>query len=348
MKLDVDLDLLGFRFKELSNTPYFRKNVREYARYLSDAAQYISVNIDNQSDQMRRAFCQHLWRIYKYIAGSTVSESPYEMEYCLSLALKDWVSKDCAIATTLSMDLDFHFLPVDARKIVRIVAPSFAYDNFDIILAPMALPKIYKHRPLYCSPLYHELGHFVDTMYGIADTSLLIYPPSSVNQDLRVTKNHRAEYFCDLFAAQYVGQVASASLEEIAPGAAVSDTHPSTNDRTNLVADFLSGASNPLIDAFQRALAARGVPQLSIRHDVVNVAECLDDIRPINISSSRELHGIFPSVWKYLEDVRLGKSDAWNRRKIGYPAIDRAVNDLLEKSIRNNSCVEMWRNAPAS
>lgn len=352
MKLDVDLDLLGFRFKELSNTPYFRKNIREYAHYLSDAAQFISANTDNQGDQIRRIFCQHLWRIYKYIAGSTVSESPYEMEYCLSLALKDWVSKDCAIATTLSMDLDFHFLPVDARKIVQIVAPSFVYSNFDVILAPMALPKIYKHRPLYCTPLYHELGHFIDTMYGIADASLLLHPAPVMHPDThtnqKITKSHRAEYFCDLFAAQYIGQVASASLEEIAPGAAVSASHPSTNDRTSLVADFLSGTTNPLIDALQQALKARGVPALTIRHEVVDVAECLDDIRPISIRNSRELHGTFPSVWKYLEDVRAGKSKAWNQRNIGYPAIDKAVNDLLEKSIRNNSCVEMWRNAPSN
>lgn len=346
MKLEVDLDLLGARFRDLSATPYFRKNVRSYAHFLSEATQHISTNIDNQSDNVRRAYCRHLWRIYKYIAGSTVSESPYEMEYCLSLALKEWISKECAIATTLSMDLDFHFLPIDAQGIVKSAGPSFSNNAFDVILAPMALPRIYKHRPLYCSPLYHELGHFVDVTYGIAVTSLMIQAAPQIHSDpavnLRISQSHRAEHFCDLFAAQYIGKVASASLEEIAPNAPISVTHPATADRTKIISDFLSGTANPLVDAFQAALHARGAPKLEIRHAAIAVDECLDDIRPIPVSSVHELHGLFPAVWDYLDGVRAGKSKAWTDRGMQYPAIDQAVNDLLEKSIRNRSIVEMW------
>jgi hypothetical protein len=268
------------------------------------------------------------------------------MEYCLSLALKEWISKECAIATTLSMDLDFHFLPIDAQGIVKSAGPSFSNNAFDVILAPMALPRIYKHRPLYCSPLYHELGHFVDVTYGIAVTSLMIQAAPQIHSDpavnLRISQSHRAEHFCDLFAAQYIGKVASASLEEIAPNAPISVTHPATADRTKIISDFLSGTANPLVDAFQAALHARGAPKLEIRHAAIAVDECLDDIRPIPVSSVHELHGLFPAVWDYLDGVRAGKSKAWTDRGMQYPAIDQAVNDLLEKSIRNRSIVEMW------
>lgn len=352
MKLDVDLDLLGSRFADLSTTPYFRKNIREYAKYLSEATKHVVSDVDGQPEEVRRSYSRFLWLLYKYIAGSTVSESPYEMEYCLASALKDWIFRDCAIATTLSMDLDFHFLPVNAQQTIKMVAPSFSSQHFDVILAPMALPRLYKHRPLYCTPLYHELGHFIDRLYGVADLSLMNVPGHTIHQDpsvnLRINRSHRAEYFCDLFAAQYIGNVAAKSLDEIAPNAIASISHPATKDRTRLIEVFLSGGSDPVIDAFQQALQIRGADSLKVRFEMVDVAEALDDIRPIKVTSSKELHGLFPSVWGYLEDVRGRKRPAWNARDLDYPAIDRAVNDLLEKSIRNQSCVEMWQHATSN
>lgn len=349
MKLDVDLDLLGTRFKDLSNTPYFKVNIRKYATYLSKATDHILRNVDQQPESIRREYSRFLWVLYKYIAGSTVSESPYEMEYCLSSALKDWTEKDCAIATTLSTDLDFHFMNVEAKKRISIVAPSFDHEGFDIILAPIALPSIYKHRPLYCTPLYHELGHFIDRQYAIADLSLLTYPGDVIHPDpganTKITSSHRAEFFSDLFAAQYIGDVASKYLEEIAPGATISYSHPATAQRSNLIYKFLNGEDDPIINAIQSALKARRLPELKIRFELVDVSTSLDDIRPINVQSTEQLHGLFPSVWSYLENIRAGKNESWNKRNVGNPAIDRSINDLLEKSIRNHSCRSMWNNA---
>src|SRR5690606_31252360 len=78
-------------------------------------------------------------------------------------------------------------------------------------------------------PLYHELGHFIEKQYDVARYAfnqlfttgkplyedIIKYFPFIENQSIgrdqktQIIYNHLMEYFCDLFAAQYIGSTSN-------------------------------------------------------------------------------------------------------------------------------------------
>lgn len=343
MKVDVDLALLRASFAQLAQTPFFRP-------ILSDVARYFVAVIDvartrDYSEKTLRAFSNRLWVINKYLSGSAAGELPYEIEYCLSQALKDWVT-EAVIITSLSPDPDFHFLPIDMFSYIeKTIKPGLERPESSN-LAPMSVPRMYKNHPVYCAPLYHELGHFIDSVYGIASLSLTLDSSrgvSTINEAKR-DLSHRAEHFCDLFAAQYIGPVSSHVLSELAPRQAESDSHPATQDRIDLIQTFLDGGQDRRIDLLNSALTQMGLPELAIRYKrSFLVTEAFDDIRPVRVTTEDELHGLFPAAWAYLDEVRSGTNSAWAARSnMSYPEQNSVINGLVEKSIRNFAITRAW------
>lgn len=343
MRASVDLALLREGFFSLAQTPYFDPRLNSVA---SDIVGAIDVATSQQPPLDQRTisfFAKALWSAHKYLAGSTVSESPYEIEYCLRAALSDWVPDECVVATTLTTELDFHFWLLDIGAAIDNFVPTFAR-KANARLIPIAMPRLYKNRPLYCTPLYHELGHFIDKRYAVVELSLVRFPPST-HTPLEVERSHRAEYFSDLFAAQYVGAVAAHTLEQIAPGAPATASHPATADRVAIIQSLLSGSPNQTIEQFNLVLTQLALPNLIIRHVVPAVVEVFDDIRPCDLTDVAELHGLFPACWDYLEAIQAGANTAWAARDREFPEIDKVINGLLEKSIRNHSIEGKWRAA---
>ena len=227
----------------------------------------------------------------------------------------------------------------------------------------IALPYIYRHKPLFCLPLFHELGHFVDKDNEVVVTTLLQSPetsgpdlpdlPSSadiakmnpVQQNLvsEVVVAHRQEYFADLFSACYVGTALSGFLREFSPNSAASPSHPSSASRENLLADFAAGTQNPIIEMFQDALKARGLPPLHPRASDVDLTTTFGNVRPFTPASDDQLYGLFESAWMFLEAQWATPTGHWTH----LPEDERArlVNDLTEKSIRNRMLVEGWHAA---
>src|SRR5690606_14855486 len=98
---------------------------------------------------------------------------------------------------------------------------------------PITLSKDY----ISTVPLYHELGHFIEKQYDVAAyaiTDLInsgnylhgdikTYFPYITepfiegrdNQKIQVFHTHIMEYFCDLFAAQYIGLTSNIYLNSI-------------------------------------------------------------------------------------------------------------------------------------
>src|SRR5207248_1837830 len=144
----------------------------------------------------------------------------------------------------------------------------------------------------------------------------------------------------DVFAAQYVSEANIRLLEAFVGSQPASRSHPSTADRRSATEEFLAGKSSPLLDSFQQVLARQAAPSLGVRFALPDLAATYDNIRPHVISGERELHGLFAASWNYLEQALQKTHPTWG--SLDEATIERVINDLAEKSIRNMSVKEKW------
>jgi hypothetical protein len=341
LRPEIDLQLLRDSLVELEETTYFSGKLHQFTKKLASAISHALSERERYDHKVIAGLAEQVRLAHRYLEGSTTKEAPYEMEYCLKTALPHWIKRESLITTALTAGQDFHFSPADPWGYVKNTITGFDTLGFDPLLVLIGVPRLYVHKPLYCIPLYHELGHFADVTLGITKYSFLIQPPSGAIHP-QAEKSHRLEYFADLFAACYVGEASIATLETIAPNNPHSMTHPSTASRAALVRDFLAGIGNPTVDLFQTCLNNLGVPSLAVMFDAPNLGK-MDDLKPHSIQSERELHGIFLSGWKYLEAALDSRNPPWSK-SMSDGDIERIINDLIEKSLRKRSVRERWGN----
>jgi len=338
----TNLHLLREELVFLSRTPFFSPSLEAYLEKLIKIVEIVIGGYDTFNPQGAEKISQHVWAATKYLKGGTSKAVPYETVYALKLALCDWINSPCEITTALSEDLDYHFRGVDPAKIIRTFVPDV---DFNTELIQIALPKLYRHRPLYNVALYHELGHYIDSHFKLSEYSLIANPVPSDATPLQqqVAINHRKEFFADLFAASYSGVAIKKFLEAVAGGQAISYTHPATVDRIKNIDDKLAGVDNPIINLFSSVLLELKLPHLTCRYKLPDVANAFDNIRTYKIEDDQELHGIMEAGWLFLEDAHQQKKFPWEN--LPKEDISRITNDLIEKSIRNRMTRLKWDHA---
>ncbi len=340
MLVKNDLALIESYLSEVIHTPYFDAETLEYVSGLLSVVRNVIENHSSYPPDFLLRLRQLLWGSSKYLSGTTSREVPYEAVFALRKALRDWTNDDFLITTALLEDLQYHFFSLDAIQILRTSVPNLVPPSLNKLLVQIALPRLYRNRPLYSVALYHELGHFIDNHRGVIKMSLLLQPAVGNPQ---IEQLHRAEHFCDLLAAGYVGTAMAKLLNHIAPNAPTFATHPATATRISLINDFLSGRNHPTIDLLQNALKSLKMPTLATRFTEPDISTSFQNIRPYDIQSQQELHGILPAAWSFLEAAASKKSLPWSQ--LDDESIVKTINDLVEKSIRNFSIVEKWNAA---
>jgi hypothetical protein len=340
----INLSLIEGKLTSLSDTPYFSQELKNHARQL----QRIAVNITAQKiDYMG----DWLWSAIRYLDGSTTKVLPYEVVFCLEAALKNWTNESYLITTAVLHEKDFFFQGIDESFYT--LAEVLCGETFKHRLIQIALPDLYRHKPLYNSALYHELGHFIDVHKSITEYLILNNPKVSIPDldvkppamsDLyyeKVRRAHLMEYFADLFAACYIGPAIKNFLAAFAPNNLSSGSHPSTKNRVENIEALLAGKKSPLIDAFSSALSALKLPSLAKKYKEIDLSPALDNARPFTLSSIEEVHGIFDSGWNYLHEALKKTRKPWSQLEEN--KIEKVINDLIEKSIRNFMVRELWK-----
>jgi hypothetical protein len=344
LRAEIDLYLLRTSLRNLALTPYFSTHVLSYSDHLCRVIDYaLTVNPTPPETSLRR-LSHFIWQAHQYLAGSISKEAPYEVQFCLERALTEWAKKPCIITTgLLDAELNYHFNAFDPWAEVRALFPHFDTQGFDRVLVLIGLPRLYRHKPLFCIPLYHELGHFVDRHWGITP---FIHLRSVQNNGsylgISLSPPHWAEHFADLFAACYVGQSSTGLLQALGPNNQANATHPATADRIDLVQKFISGAQDPRLDVIRNVLQQISAPALKVRHKVPDLADSYDDLRPLTIDSEEYLHGLFEASWNYFSACEVKPDSPWTSRPLDLAELEKVVNDLTEKSIRNFSVKKMW------
>jgi hypothetical protein len=310
-------------------------------------------NFSNIPPNVTDFMSDEIWTASKFLSGSTSKKIPYEIAHCLKVALENWTHKKALITTALTQDKAYSFYFQGVSQDFYILAEAYTGVKFESELVQIAFPKLYQHRPLLNVALYHELGHFLDRHKGIVNQSLLLLhsdklPLPMINfSDLSpdyinfIATTHRQEYFADLFAASYAGNAFRDFLAEFAPNNPVSQTHPSTNDRLALIDTFLLGSQSDIIDLFQLTLSNLGLQKLEVAFSAPDVFDSFTNARPYVIKNEAELHGIFEAGAGYLKSLQRNPISPWV--EAGEITTKQAINDLVEKSIRNSMITDRWR-----
>src|SRR5690606_29346435 len=111
--------------------------------------------------------------VQSYLSGSTTNEVPFEVISCLTDALRRWGLSEAAVITSLTEDHDFHLKPLDPWRFIETSIAGYDPGGFKLPLVMIGVPRIYAHKPIFCIPLFHELGHFVDIQYRVTQVSAI-------------------------------------------------------------------------------------------------------------------------------------------------------------------------------
>jgi len=215
--------------------------------------------------------------------------------------------------------------------------------------------------------LYHELGHFIDRRYRISEllTTILIssekrgsIPPdvlialqkffpilekSSISHNVQLLYNHFSEYFCDLFAAQYVAGTLGCYLQYLTTGSKDWQlSHPSTVSRVELADHFLNRKKNVFLEFILGIVFKASKKELRVRYKEF-LTEDFENLIPCEINSSDELHFLFVYGWSlWLSDW--SKFEEMNKMDYSLTSFQvyEIINNLIEKSIGNYIVKTNW------
>lgn len=350
----MNLHILAKRYTQLSRSAFFDPAFREFANRTVEAINHVIDNVVSYPDDVVRQFEAHVWRVMQFVRGSRSNDAPYETQYVLRKVLKEWIPDDALISGAALEEFNFFLNPADLWDHIGRSLNLFDTQNYKPLVVRIGAPEAYKHRPIFCVPLFHELGHFVDHHFKLCELSMLLFPPAAPQHGISqqdwnfINLRHRMEHFADLFSSCYCGAASTKSLLAIAPGHPDSPTHPSTSKRVATVDDFINGRANPMVTLIQETLKARGQKQLEQWFTVPDLTASFDDVVTYRIPDVQELYGIFLAGWDYLHSQLENRSAPWIDDGVDAYTIEKTVNDLVEKSIRNFEIRERWANVTSN
>lgn len=349
----LNLHILAEKFTQLSNAVYFDPAFKEFSERTADVARHVISHEQDYSAEIVRAIQDQLWRVLQFVSGSRSSDAPHEVQYALRKAIKHWTNEDALISSASLNQLDFFLDPIHLWDFIGITLHLFDAQGYNKSVVRIASPEAYKNKPIFCVPLFHELGHYVDVHYKLSEASMLLNPPPPPPAGVQaqawngIHVKHRMEHFADLFAACYCGDTTNKSLLALAPDNGASHTHPATSVRIGVVNRFLANVPDQVVEIFQNVLRSKRLPLLNIRYSAPDIVTAFDDVLVYRIRNEAELFGIFHSAWNYLEDRLSNRSAPWIVESVTASEIEKTVNDLVEKSIRNYEVRERWEHGVA-
>lgn len=334
---------------------------------------------DQQIYDGPKKYLDFIVKSLQFLDSSTLNQIPYEIVECLKCAMRDWDGTDSfIIVTSLINDAEAFsyegWLATD-DNLYNDISVKFPGLAFKHRLVQINLPKALARDYLVAVVLYHEFGHFIDSKSSISESlwyAILdgIYSNTFLPTELDELKKflpnlttyiddlhrpdwvsmragfypslyHLMEYFSDLFAAQYVGEMCSLFVTYLCENKnEQSDTHPVITNRTKVVSDFLSITPNFIVKAISESVQkiTKG-KELKKRYSDVSDASFFGLV-PTELKSPEEIHGIVHTgwnIWLKYQNV-LGS----NLHSNDPSKIYSVINNLIEKSIGNFISINEW------
>lgn len=318
----------------------------------------------------------------EFLDNSTLNLIPFEIVECLKSALRDWVDdfdRYIIVTSPVNTSEGFSFDPILALNDQYFTSiRSISGIEFDYRLIQINIPR-YVIRDYFVNVvLYHELGHFIDLKYNICRSvcskiiidyingrlkvdelkDITTYFPNlpnpsqllAIRQQFRVPYPptflyHMGEYFCDIFASQYIGETSGLYLRYLTQNGQASDSHPSTENRINIVNDFLNNRPGYLIKKLQEAVLLISNRGLKTRSKPIPQAEQdLLNLVPAIIQEDDQLHSIFSVGWNlWNSSYSLFKENNHIEFDLSEERVYTIINNLIEKSIGNHIIERDWQ-----
>lgn len=263
------------------------------------------------------------------------NEIPKRLIYCLNKVLDQWITdgtKKYFIVVSYNNTPDNFFVQAYNQEYLNglnhLLKSLFKVDCPQSLIQ-ISKPKFFINDHLSSIPVYHELGHFIDKNNQI--NFYLSRKPDF--KTLSVSHKHFTEFFADLFAAQYIGKSAVATLDETKT--ATTESHPSNSKRVEVVNTFIEGTGPAdcmkIVAELKQATLDRTNLELKIRYEHLKDDENpLLSLTPELIINANKIHSLFSSGWEHW----LNPESAVRKK---YPApseCSKFINCLINQSIR--------------
>lgn len=385
--LELHFSQLQFEWSKAKYNNYSDLRKKEYHNKLAiiiAALEKENFKAYNDTEITQRFYVIYfVFKSLEFLNNSTTSTIPFEIVYVLSEALKDWAPTDDYIIVT-SLINGMNGFSFDNSLMFN----EFIYNDIDLLysvkfekrLVQINLPLSISKDYLANVVLYHELGHFIDRKFEItriiyieildlietgvlspderiemfkyfpylSDTNTVTFFKS--NYDVfNIFSNHIAEYFCDVFASQYINDCSNSYLNYITLSQKnYSTSHPATTNRLDFVNIFLKGTPSRLMDLYKNITFRITTVNLEIKFDEV-LSSNFETLIPVDITNRRELHGLFVYGWK----VWMDNWDNINKKsniefELSQIKVYEILNNLIEKSIGNFIVKGEWELAKTS
>lgn len=290
--------------------------------------------------------------VLEYIKHTSTSNLFGEVFSCLRIALEEWCDEpDHYVVVTGPGSFAFTYFKPEFE--LEVIIPQYM-GPFPVMPVKFNLPSHLEHDFLGNVSLYHELGHFVDSLKSFSDSAYNTYikdttiltdnekkvflndftgNPQPPTEDM--TRAYFSEFFADIFAAQYLKNAHIYALNLKAIGDTFSTEHPSTDSRVALVDTFLKnkGEGLALVQLFKDAVqnVTQNTKQLSDKCQLPDMSPIKQN-QPCIISNDKEMHGIFLAGW-----IAWVKKDSFLLAPNGKPLDDQTaykrLGELIKQSI---------------
>lgn len=327
------------------------------------SAKYVSTDVrtipPELLDQMV-CFSSIIREIALHLDGKNGYLLSHEMRFVLTRLCQEWTNNPqkyiFAVSDgAFSISNFSEFWPLFNIHAKQLIRQEFPYE-FIMLRVPKNLCGDF----LYTCSIYHEFGHFFDSLVNISDKiSQQIWQKIlrnenqaeigqyftghkycldslgniDVKQYASSIKSYCGEYCADLFGAQYFGEHVLNYLELTLYGHENKDsfTHPSCSCRKRLVQSFVNGADNDVLLNIIKEEYVRLGYELKQRFEYIN-QNGLFGRRKLTIHNDDELHSVLYSVW----EIYLNKMEVLTKYRSDLAQVERyqLVNKAAEKAIK--------------
>lgn len=367
-------------YSDLRKEEYQKQLVELFDKVEQEINKGISNLSDREIYDGPKKYLDFIFKSLEFLDSSTLNQIPYEIVECLNLAMFDWLKdndKYIIVTSLLNNVHSFSFDPNLAfnKKLYDDIETRYSI-KFNYYLVQINLPKFYSKDYLINVVLYHELGHFIDLKSSLMRTLIIQllddlednkfiaselielkrYLPAlstyidSANpkpdwtridqKNFFISLSHLQEYFCDLFASQYIGLASNNYVEYLdESGTQFSSTHPSSDLRIKVVSNFINKEENLIVKLIDETLVKLTGNKLIQRFKSLPLKDFLN-LTPTEIRSEEELHGLYNAAW----DIWLNHRESFEKilNTTNKVKIYKTINNLIEKSIGNYITKKEW------
>jgi hypothetical protein len=281
-----------------------------------------------------------------HLENSVLNAIPFELVNSIYEIADEWIpefKKKFVITTNRTNNAFEYYIILGSSEDYR----TYSKNSFDCELPYeliyITIPSYLVNDYLSNIVLFHEFGHFIDNYYQITK-KLFLNRKDKIEEVLEISQSknirvesHLAEYFADIFAAQYIGNSDCILLTK-AEGFNNRDsiTHPADKKRANVVMDFCENKENDIIRMFNEQLNSSKLDILKVRYK--KPEDSFKDFLPCGLQTKEQISGVLKLGW-----------DIWNDKnhKIHTEIKDptksyKILNNLIEKSISNYFVQKSW------